>query len=274
MKELHIFVDSERPDQYVNSVVYCCLERDVRSIVFVHIKRLTSAERAQENPGLSARVMAAVQAQIENLAERRQYVSRIDEDQHILVDLRERYGEDRSREVAAYYRRVRQLSLHFSNLEIEYADLRKTLAVIAKKKSNAFLDITAVKKRYLGDIISAGLVEGLSGLWTFDLLLERPHFSEPWRMLIHDLVEGQRRDFHYANLLDTETYKSCKRLVFIRSPRYRLAATLTILLLLIGGFGFYVVGESNALVKAVLAMSGLASIASLVLVFWSPRSVA
>ena len=272
MKELYIFVDSERPDQYVNSVSHCALELDVRNITFLHIKRLTSGEGSRENSGLSARVLAAVQAQIENLAERHEYVSRSDGQRDIRLDLRDEYGEGRAKEIAGYYKRLRQLPLNFSNKEIEYSLLREVLAEIAAKKSAAYLDITAVKKRYLGDIVSAGLVEGVVGLWTFDLLVEKPDFSRPWQMLIHDLIEPHGRPrFQYTNVLDTETYKACRRLVFVRSPRYQLAAAVTIGLLVAGGLGFHFLGESSAIVKSILAVSGVASIISLFLVFWSPR---
>ena len=273
MKELYIFVDSERPDQYVNSVLHCALDQDVRGITFLHIKRLTSGEGSRENYGLSARVLAAVQAQIEYLAERHEYVSRIDGERDVRADLRAIYGEERAKEIAALYRRFRQLPMSFANREIEYSELRAVLAQIAAKKSEALLDITAVKKRYLGDIVSAGLVEGVMGLWTFDLTIEKPDFSQPWKMLIHDLMDDKgAAHFQYTNVLNTETYKACRRLVFVRSPRYRLVAGVTIGLLIIGGVGFYLLGENSALVKSILAASGIASIVSLLLVFWSPRS--
>src|SRR5882757_8719623 len=155
---------------------------DVRTIVFVHIKRLTSSESLLGSSGLSARVSSAVQTQIDNLAERQEYVSRSDgqPDQHI--DLLEEYGAERAKEISAYYKRFRQLPLEISNREIEYSDLRPTLAQIAQRGPDAVIDITAVKKRYLGDIVAGGLVEGVTGLWTFDLQLEKSNFAEPWRM--------------------------------------------------------------------------------------------
>lgn len=65
MRSLYIFVNAERPDPYLNSLVYCVLRRDVRRIVFIHIKGLTDVANASKSPdGLSGRVMGTVQAQL------------------------------------------------------------------------------------------------------------------------------------------------------------------------------------------------------------------
>lgn len=272
MNELYVFVDSERPDQYLNSIMHCVLEREVRTIVFLHIKSLTSADADRHNPGLSGRVMAAVQSQLEGLAERREYLSHADSPALARKNLTEIYGTERALEIGAYYRRARELPLSWSNRELAYEELRPVLKGLAALGSSAFLDVTAVKKRYLGDIVAAGLVEGVRGLWTFDLLVSGVDFSMPWTILIHDLREAKTPAYRYTNLLDTDTYKACVRLIFVRAPRYRRLAIGTVALIVVGALGYFVLGEDHAAVKLVMALSGVASIAALALVFTPPRA--
>lgn len=274
MKTLHIFVDSERPDQYLNTIVHCVLDRDVRAIEFLHIRTLTSIDTQNRSNGLSSRVMAAVQSQLKNLAERHEYTSQSADGSHQRVELASIYGQEKAAEVAAYYERVREISLSYSNREVEYDELRSVMQKLAEKGSNAFLDVTAVKKRYLGDIIAAGLVEGIRGLWTFDLLIRTANFDKPWSMLIHELRASGTVMYRYTNILDTQTYKACVRLVFIRAPRYKRMAIGTVALILVSALGYFVLGEESQAVKVILAMSGIASIASLALVFSPPRSEA
>lgn len=272
MKSLHIFVDSERPDQYLNTIVHCVLERDVRTIEFLHIRMLTSVDTQSPSNGLSSRVMAAVQSQLKSLAERQEYTSQSADGSHQRVELAGIYGSEKAAEVAAYYGRVREISLSYSNREVDYEALRSVMQKLAENRDDAFLDVTAVKKRYLGDIVAAGLVEGIRGLWTFDLLTRSTDFDRPWSMLIHDLRSSGKGTYRYTNILDTQTYKACVRLVFIRAPRYKRMAVGTGVLILVSALGYFILGEDSQAVKVVLAMSGIASIASLALVFSPPRT--
>ena len=76
--------------------------------------------------------------------------------------------------------------------------------------------MTAVKKRYLGDIVAASLVEDIKGLFVFDLRGARPGFERRWRMLIHDLERQTRLSYEYVNILDTPVYRVCARMVVRR----------------------------------------------------------
>ncbi len=272
MSELIIFVDSERPDQYLNSVVHCVLERDVRAITFLHIESLTSTDADKANPGLSARVMGSVQAQLENLAERQEYLSQTGSGSPAWVNLNQIYGPERALEIQNYYQRVRELSVVWTNKEVAYEELRHIIKEIATSKSTIFIDVTAVKKRYLGDIVATGLVEGLRGLWTFDLLVQNADFSSPWTMLIHHLRGGSHISYRYTNLLDTEAYRACARLIFVRVPRYQRMAYGVIALIVACVIGYLFLGEDSKIVKLIMAVSSIASIAALVLVFTPPRT--
>lgn|GEM_PF-5023282 len=267
MKSLHIFVDSEQPDQHVNSLVYCVLHLDVRRVTFHHIRGLSGGGPPA---GLSGRVLAAVQTQLEGLAQRGEYSINSGSRSGTRVQLCDQYGDYRAREIQSLYKRVRDIAITFSNSEVEYSDLRYLLRTIADERQDAYVDVTAIKKRYLGDVVATALVEGLEGLYTFDLT-GSVDFERPWRMLIHELDTQQQPGFQYTNLLDTPVYRSCVRTVMLRAPRLRIAAGITIVLLVFGSLGLFAVGPESKVTQVVLAISGLASIISLVMVFFTPR---
>lgn len=271
MKSLYLFVDSERPDQYLNPLVFCILQHDVRRIVFLHIKGLRDTDSTGLSvDGLSGRVMAAVQGQLEGLAERGEYIcsSGTHSGQHVM--LATEYGDEEARRIREYYGRCRKLPISFSNEELDYDNLRTRLRTIAREGRAAFVDVTAVKKRYLGDVVAAGLVEGLTGLFTFDLTSQLD-FEHPWRMLIHDLEKGERIRFLYLNLLDTPLYRTCTKLVVIRAPRLIAAVAATVLTLILVLVGYRMVGADSAIIQVGFVVSALASVLSLVFVFLPPR---
>jgi hypothetical protein len=272
VKSLYVFVDSERPDQYLNAVVHCVRDRDIRNVVFLHIKKLTSVEQTKDGAGLSARVMAAVQGQLEDLAERGEYLLREGSRSGERVRLTAEYGEARAQQIQDFYKYVRGLPITWSNAELAYDSLGAKLEEIARRNSDSYVDITAIKKRYLGDIVAAGLVVGLNGLWAFDLGLSVQDFARPWRMLIHELSAPHSPQFNYVNILDTQTYRACIRRLFVRSPVRKWVAGITVAFLVVGGLLYYGLGESSPVIRVMLAISGFSGLAQLVMIFVPPRS--
>jgi hypothetical protein len=272
VKAIFLFVDSERADQYLNSIVHAVLSLDVRRVTFVHITGLHGDDDPADGRGLSGRAMGAVQAQLDGLAERGEYlftVGPLAGQRRLLEDV---YGANRAREIQALYRQCRNTPLQYSNEEIEYAGLRQYLRRIAKLGADAYSDVTAIRKRYLGDLVAAGLVEGIRGLYTFDLIGTPPSFEEPWRMLIHDLADRRAPAFSYTNILNTPVYQACVRLVALRAPALRATIAATVgLLVTVGGAAWYFGPESGS-TRILFAISGVASILSLVFVFIPPRS--
>ena len=267
MKDLYIFVDSERPDQYLNSIVFCVTKLDVRRINFVHIKRLTNAGTFKESPGLSARVMGAVQTQIQGLAEQGEY---LDYQSGLRTDLGDFYTPEKLSNLKDYYKRFRNLPLEFSNRESEYSKLRELLADISRNKE-AIVDITAIRKRYMGDIVAAALIEGIHSLWTFDIQPGMADYDRPWNMLIYELERQPDLGFSYTDIIDTNTYKSCMKLVFIRAPKFRVAVILTILLLITAVVSALLLESDSKFLQILGPVSSIASILSLSYVFWAPR---
>jgi hypothetical protein len=269
---LHVFVDSDRPDQHLNSLVYCVLKRDVRAIKFYHIRGFPGSTNT-DNDGLSGRILAAVQSQLEGLAERAEYSFKSGENKGNRILLKDEYGENQAREIQELYKRVREIAVSFSNMEIDYTDLRKLLGSIADQREVAYVDVTAIKKRYLGDIVAAGLVEGLGGLFTFDLTVI-PDYDRPWKMLIHDLGLGTDRvGFEYTNLLETPMYKSCVRLVMVRTPRMRVWFGAAAALILVAGALYWFLGSDSTTFQMILVFSAVTSIMSFIMMFAPPRTM-
>lgn len=275
MKSLYIFADSERPDQYVNSIVHCVLDRDVRNIHIIHIQGFGSSrdpDPGAQVDGFSARLLGSIQVQLDGLAERGEYTFADGKRKGERRLLASEYSSERAEQIQELYRRCRALSLSYSNADIAYDELRSRLRLIAKEGRSAYVDVTSIRKKYIGDVVAAGLVEGLRQLHTFDMLLPKLDYDRPWTMLIHDLLGDTSRLFSYTNILDTPVYRECARVVVIRAPRLALSAIATVLLLGAASIAYWQIGSTNQVVQTVLAMSGVASILSLVFVFITPRS--
>jgi len=138
----------------------------------------------------------------------------------------------------------------------------------------AVVDITAIKKRYVGDIVAAALVEGVVGLYAFDTRM-RPDFDHPWRMLVHEMLDEHEdpKQYQYVNIVDTELYRSCTRVVTIRAPRLAAAISVSAVAMLLSILMLVMFDNDGLWVRAFMGLSGSASVLALVLVFAPPRGV-
>ena len=273
MKSLYIFADSERPDQYVNSIVHCVLHRDVRSIQIIHIRGLgRSGEPNVQIDGTSARLLGAIQAQLNGLVEGGEYTFMDGKRKGERILLASTYDSERAKQIQDFYRSCLSISsLSYSNADIDYGQLRSRLRLIAKEGRSAYVDVTSIRKKYIGDVVAAGLVERLKQLYTFDILLPELDYERPWTMLIHELLGDTSPLFSYTNILDTAVYRECSRIVVISAPRLKLSAIFTVVLLAVAFIASWRIGLTSHIMQTVLAMSGFASLLSLVFVFVTPR---
>lgn len=270
MRSLYVFVNSDRPDQYLNSLAFCVLRRDVRRVVFLHISGLADTSgTTQVADGLSGRILGSVQAQLEALAERAEYSFRSGPRSGEHIRLRDVCTEDETIAAQRYYKNCRELPISYSNEELDYGALRTRLRAIAIER-DAFVDVTAISKRYLGDVVAAGLVEGLVGLYTFNLVSQED-FQNPWRTLIHALERSPERAFEYTNILDTQVYRECAKTVLVRRPRLVWSLGATAVFFALGG-ALIALGSSSELTQGVAILSSIASVLSLVFVFVPPRT--
>lgn len=264
MQQMYIFVDSERPDVYVNALVHGIMHCDVRSVCFLHIKGLAGSTVDHTATGYSARIMTSVQSLFESLAERAEYKTEKGEIIQI-ANKSKSFNADRIRD---YYYKCRRQLVNYSNKDVEYSELKNIIQMIAKDKTG-ICDVSGIRKTYLGDLVAAGLGEGLSGLYIFELLLQHPNYAEPWTILIHAL-EAPTPLYRYTNILDTPVYKGYNRLMLVISTRLKLVTAVILSLLLVAMIFTFVLGPDSELSKALNVISQLASIISLLLVVIVP----
>ena len=119
------------------------------------------------------------------------------------------YGDEQASSIQELYCRCRSIPLSYSDVDITYNQLRPKLRMIAKERYSAFVDVTSICKKYIGDVLSAGLVEGLQQVCTFDILLSDPNYDEPWTLLIHNFFDSEDKLYSYPNILDTFIYREC-----------------------------------------------------------------
>jgi len=263
MKTLCLFVDSDRADQYLNSVAHGILYENVRAVSFWHIQR---PDNEGVPSGYSARVMYRVQDLLTALSERAQYIDTRDR----RVSLEKLYGPEQATKISEFYKRCTSVSVSYSNHDIDRKDLRRKLRSIARNGQPYICDVTGLRKIFLGDLAAIALVENLQGLFVFDLI-KSPDFEQPVEMLIHNLDRPLDRQYKYVDILDTETYRSCSQSVALRSPTIRAAIAMALAFLAAGlGVALWL-GFESEFAKYLNVFSQVAGVVALALAIWPPR---
>ena len=273
-RSLYLFVTSERPDQYLNSIVHCTLYEGVKDIVFLHIRGLEKASSqwsGAEDRGISAVVLRNVQVLLDCLAIVREYRYFVGEKSGERISLQEIYPQERVMSVQRMYKQCLDV-VNWRHRDVSYLDLRKELAQIHRKEPDSIFDVTAIKKRYLGDIIAASIIEGIQKLYTFDMKAS-PNFDEPWTMLFHDLHADvpESRRYQYVNIVDTLVFRECSNSILVRTLplKISLIAAVGLLLLALGIYFFY--GQINWFIQITSIASAVAGLLSLYYNFFPPR---
>jgi hypothetical protein len=260
--------------------MHCVLFRDVRRIELLHIQGLRSSQSPQKN-GLSTRIHANVTKLLTGLAEHGTYIeiddSNDEQQPHREFGLGPDYNASQLAALRSFYRKYYSLDIEFrARRNMEYKELSTWFREIAPLDASIIIDISSIKKRYIGDIIAVALVEGITGIYTFEIT-STPDFQHPWRMLIHHLTGAHETNtqtqpsYSYINIIDTEIYRQYRRTVLIRAPQLRIALVATFVLLVITGIATFLSSGDSTWIRIFSTMSGTASLAALALVFLPPR---
>ena len=275
---VYLFVTSERPDPYLNSIAHC-FKIGIRRVVFISIRGfgerdmlITASEKE-----LSLIALRHVNLLLDSLADG-QYrffdkkEGKEEEAKKKRVDLGTHYSESELTAIKATYKQIWDTSSKWEHKEIDYLEMRKELAKLNKEGEDPIFDVTAVSKSYLGDLVACCLLERIQNLHTFDQRA-KPNFEEPWKMLFHELWaddEGKKL-YRYTNIVHTPVYTVCSKSALINTtPIKALLIISVVLLLALVGINFYV-KELNWIVQVTSIFSALASIISLYLTFSPPR---
>ncbi len=272
-KSLYIFVTSERPDQYLNSIIHCFLHESVRKVVFLYIRGFGGNPPGSYdvNKGLSLSVFRKVQSLLELLSQGT-YRYFVGQKTGEMVSLQQLYQPTDYALLKNTYKQCLDADIRWEYTDIDYLNLRDELAQIHKKEPDSMFDVTAIRKSYLGDIVACCIVEGIHSLYTFDLKID-PNFDEPWTMLIHELRTDDKEQsrYQYADIVDTPVFKACSKSVLVRTPPIKISLLLAAIFLLVLLVVYFYSGETNRLIQGAFIVAAIASLLSVYFAFFPPR---
>ena len=177
MSDLYIFVTTDRPDQYLNSIVHC-IEKGTKHVVFVQVED-SRTEQVQLNL-----LRTNVYNLLQNLsAGIYKYYTGIFKDKAVQLDTE--YNADDLAKLKAKYSLCLTDGINWTVERVQYLNLRRYISVLGKRKG-VIVDVTSVSKVYIGDIFACSLLENIDRLHTFELLV-KPDFDKPWKTLVHEL---------------------------------------------------------------------------------------
>ena len=270
---LYIFVTSERPDQYLNSIAHCLIRDGLRHVVFVNIRGFAkdTFNPAATEKGISLAALRNVILLLDSLSSGF-YRFFIGDRAGESVDLKQFYSESELGALKSIYKQILDASSKWEHQDIHYSELRNALAQISTGKNSSRFDVTAVRKTFLGDLVACCLLEGIKGLYTFDLKI-RPNFDDPWKMLFHKLNMDKYEDslYQYTNIVKTPIFEACSKSVLIKSTSIKAVLFVAIILLIALIVLNFFFKQLNWLVEAAFITSALASIISLWLIFFPPK---
>jgi len=270
-RTLFLFVTSESPDPYLNSMSYCFFMQDVRKVVFVHIAGLTEGGIGHGDlvdHHISRRISRNTRSQLEALA-RGEYRTFRGDNRSDVTQLGSLITEAKLGALMAHFKQIQDSNLVWDNRDINYESLQEQVSRMRKEDPRAIFDVTALRKAYLADLIAVSIVVEIDALATFDLLRRMDH-DLPWRNLVHEL---ERRDqYRYVNLLSTPAVRQAASSVLLKRRVHLGLALLTVVLVLGTTILVALAGVSHPVVRTLTVAGSIASLASLLTGFLSQSS--
>jgi hypothetical protein len=259
LRDLYIFVTTDRPDQYLNSIVHC-IEKGTKNIVFVQVED-GRIEQIQLN-FLRTNVFNLLQ----NLsAGVYKYYTGAFKDK--VVQLDSEYNADDLAKLKAKYSLCLTDGIDWTVERVQYLNLRRYISILGKSKS-VIVDVTSVSKVYIGDIFACSLLENIDKLYTFELLI-KPDFDKPWKTLVHELLEGKA--YRYTNLVETPIFKESNKSILIRTTPLLVSIIGTVLFVTTTLVATFIFGFSSIFIQIVSTIGTVLGIISFFLVYFPVR---
>ena len=270
MRELYIFVTTDRPDQYLNPVVHC-IEEGVRKVVFVQV----------EDPRIIQIQLNLLITNVRNLIKDLStgfYKYYTEPFEGTVVKLEPEYNPSMLAKLQARYSLCLTDNVVWEFKRVSYLSLRTYISAISQRKDIA-VDITAVTKTYVGDLFACCLLEGIDKLYTFEV---KPNFKKPWKTLIHDLEkinvyeEGRTyeegKTYRYVNLVETPIFKDSSRSILIRTTPLLISVVGTSLFLTIAFVTAFIFGFNSIIIQVMGMVGTVLGITSFFLVYFPLRT--
>ncbi|MEM9681202.1 MAG: mCpol domain-containing protein [Bacteroidota bacterium] len=190
---LYIFVDSEIPDVYINSIVCCCEEKkgyDLKHVYFVGITRDKNS--------------AALKAYIDSLEDRvRKQLELLQIGRYLYKDRTTEQWQERDIDIQNYnrLRYAAARSLEFHTDAILYGNLKTRLCEYINKSEVCIFDVSAVKKTFLIDVYTILRLNKVDRIFTFELKGRGRTYDD--RELIHNR-SFSNGEYDYSLLTGTD----------------------------------------------------------------------
>ncbi|AUT02820.1 hypothetical protein CLI64_21795 [Nostoc sp. CENA543] len=261
MKELYIFVTTDRPDQYLNPIAHCILSGTNR-IIFVQI------EDSRVNQVQLNILRANVFDLIKNLTtgKYKYYTGNLKD---TVVNLDAYYNTSEIAKIEAKYMPILTDNIKWDIERVKYLELRKYISYLKSKKSeNVIIDVTSVSKSYIGDILACCLLENFDKIYSFELLIT-PNYDKPWQILFHDLEEGKQ--YRYLNIVETPIFQTSCKDILIRTTPLLLSIVGTALFVLLTLAATFMLGNNSSITQAISAVGTALGIISFFLIYFPVR---
>lgn len=259
MKDLYIFVTTDRPDQYLNSIVHC-IEKGTKCIVLVQVED-SQTKQVQLN---------LLQTNVYNLLQdlsRGVYTYYTDDSRGKVVQLDLEYNANDLAKLKAKYNLCLTDDIKWTVERTQYLNLRHYISNLGKKKG-VIVDVTSVSKVYIGDIFACSLLENIDRLCTFELLV-KPNFGKPWKTLIHQLAEDKA--YKYINLVETPIFKESNKSILIRTTPLLVSIIGTVLFVATTLVATFIFGFSSVFIQVVSTIGTVLGIISFFLIYFPVR---
>lgn len=260
MKNLYVFVTTDRPDQYLNPIVHC-IRQGTNRIVFIQVED-GKIEQVQLNL-----LRTNVYSLLQNLSSGcyKYYTGGLKD---TIVSLDAEYSVDEISKIKVQYNSCLTDNIRWEVERVKYLDLRQYISSLKTKNKNIIIDVTSVSKAYVGDIFACCLLENISELCTFELLV-KPDFDKPWKTLIHELEEGIK--YRYTNLVETPIFKESAKAILIRTTPLFISIIGTVLFLVLVFAATFIFGSNSVFIQAMSTVGTALGIISFLLIYFPVR---
>lgn len=253
MQNLYLFITSERSDQYLNPIIHC-LKLGIRKVIFVEVIK-------PQGKQVKAKIMCENVYNFANKLSDGYYINKNQE----LIDLSKCYPVDKLENIKLIYKQCSLGYISWDHESIHYNDLKTYINALSKQKEKSIVDLTCVSKSYLVDIVLCCLLYNLDSVYSFELILEKLKFEEPWTMLIHELTDGQ--DYLYVNLVKTSIVHQISNLITFRTLPTITLISVTVLCVLIALIINFWIDNDNAILSVLNIVATILTISSYCLYF-------
>ncbi|WP_341532367.1 hypothetical protein WKK05_41730 (plasmid) [Nostoc sp. UHCC 0302] len=266
MKSVYIFVTTDRPDIYINSIVHW-LKKGINQIFLIQVED-NKIEQVKLNL-----LRLNIYNLLKDLASGfyRYYTGTL---RDTLIDLSNEYNNHDLAEIKSkynsWYSQIISDDIRCETVPpIKYLELKQYISSIYKKNKNIIIDVTPVSKIYIADILACCLLENINSLYTFELLIT-PDFGKPWKILIHELDEGKQ--YKYSNLVETPIFQESAKAILFRTTPLLISIVGTILFVsLTLAASFFFGALSSFFVQVVSIVGTVLGIISFFLIYFPIR---